>query len=82
MSQENILILPAEAIVTEKRPRGFACMDAEKRRELAAKGGRAAHLKGTAHKWTTEDAKAAGSKGGKAFHIRRGKAKNAPPVQD
>jgi uncharacterized protein len=46
--------------------RGFASMDAEKRREIARKGGRAAHEKGTAHEFTPEEAREAGRKGGTA----------------
>lgn len=44
--------------------RGFASMSAEKKREIASKGGRAAHQKGTAHEFTSEEARAAGRKGG------------------
>lgn len=46
--------------------RGFASMDPAKQREIAAKGGRAAHLKGTAHEFTSEEAREAGRKGGSA----------------
>jgi len=46
--------------------RGFASMDPEKQREIARKGGRAAHLKGTAHEFTPEEARLAGRKGGEA----------------
>jgi general stress protein YciG len=46
--------------------RGFASMDPEKQREIARKGGRAAHEKGTAHEFTPEEAAAAGRKGGQA----------------
>lgn len=46
------------------RGRGFASMTTEKKREIASKGGRAAHALGTAHKWTSEEAQAAGRKGG------------------
>jgi general stress protein YciG len=53
--------------VTKAR-RGFAVMDRDKQREIASKGGRAAHLKGTAHRWTEEEAKEAGRKGGAASH--------------
>lgn len=48
--------------------RGFASMDEEKQREIASKGGKAAHEKGTAHEFTSEEARAAGSKGGKIAH--------------
>lgn len=53
-----------------KKPRGFAAMDPEKRREIARKGGKAAHEKGTAHEFTPEEAAEAGSKGGKATQAR------------
>ncbi len=46
------------------RGRGFASMSQEKKREIASKGGKAAHAMGTAHKWTSEEAQAAGRKGG------------------
>ena len=46
--------------------RGFASMDKSKQRSIASKGGRAAHQKGTAHKWTSEEARVAGQKGGRA----------------
>jgi len=48
----------------KKERRGFASMSAEKQREIASKGGRAAHMKGTAHEWTSEEARHAGRKGG------------------
>jgi general stress protein YciG len=48
--------------------RGFASMDREKQREIASKGGRVAHERGTAHEWTREEARAAGRKGGVASH--------------
>ncbi len=46
--------------------RGFASMDASKQREIARKGGRAAHAKGTAHEFTSDEARVAGRKGGEA----------------
>jgi len=48
--------------------RGFASMNPEKQRDIARKGGRAAHLKGTAHEWDSEEARLAGRKGGEASH--------------
>jgi general stress protein YciG len=51
-----------------KEDRGFASMDRDKQREIASKGGRAAHVKGTAHEWTREEAREAGRKGGMASH--------------
>jgi general stress protein YciG len=44
--------------------RGFASMDPAKQREIASKGGRAAHAKGTAHEFTSDEARVAGRKGG------------------
>jgi uncharacterized protein len=44
--------------------RGFASMDQAKQREIASKGGRAAHTKGTAHEFTSDEARVAGRKGG------------------
>lgn len=44
--------------------RGFASMDEDKQREIASKGGHAAHEKGTAHEFTPEEAREAGKKGG------------------
>lgn len=55
-----------------KRPRGFAVMDRDRVREIASKGGKAAHVAGTAHEFTPEEARAAGKKGGVAPHVRRG----------
>ncbi len=46
--------------------RGFASMDNEKQRTIASKGGKAAHTKGTAHEWSSEEARAAGRKGGES----------------
>ncbi len=47
-----------------RRGRGFASMDRERQREIASKGGKAAHRKGTAHQWTADEAREAGKKGG------------------
>jgi hypothetical protein len=54
-----------------KEDRGFASMDRVKQREIASKGGKAAHQKGTAHEWTSDEAREAGRKGGMASHRRR-----------
>ena len=43
-------------------------MSSEKQLEIASKGGKAAHRKGTAHEWTSSEAKEAGRKGGLASH--------------
>jgi general stress protein YciG len=47
-----------------KSKRGFASMDPARQRSIASKGGKAAHAKGTAHEWTSDEAREAGRKGG------------------
>ena len=47
-----------------KSKRGFASMDPSRQRDIASKGGKAAHAKGTAHEWTADEARRAGRKGG------------------
>jgi uncharacterized protein len=54
------------------KDRGFASMDRDRQREIASKGGRAAHEKGTAHEWTSEEAREAGRRGGLKSQRRRG----------
>ena len=61
-----------------KEDRGFASMDRAKQREIASKGGKAAHQKGTAHEWTSEEAREAGRKGGMASHRRRKEMMEGP----
>lgn len=56
-----------------KERRGFASMSVDKQREIASKGGRAAHEKGTAHEWTPDEARAAGRKGGQISRGGRGR---------
>ena len=51
-------------------------MDRDKQKEIASKGGKAAHQKGTAHEWTSEEARDAGRKGGLASHRRRREQKD------
>lgn len=52
--------------MVNKVKRGFASMPKEKVREIARKGGKAAHRKGTAHEFTSSEAREAGRKGGEA----------------
>lgn len=61
-----------------KALRGFALMDPERRRELASKGGRSVHEKGTGHEWTLDEAREAGRKGG-TESMRRRREKEARP---
>ena len=58
--------------------RGFASMDRDRQREIASKGGRAAHKKGAAHQWTREEAQVAGRKGGLARHRKMSEPSPAP----
>jgi general stress protein YciG len=60
-----------QEVSVAKEDRGFASMDRSKQREIASKGGKAAHQKGTADEWTSEEAREAGRKGGLASHQRR-----------
>ena len=52
------------------RRRGFAAMDRELQRSIASRGGRAAHQRGTAHEWNSQEAAEAGRRGGRAAHER------------
>jgi uncharacterized protein len=61
-----------------KEDRGFASMDRNKQRDIASKGGKAAHQKGTAHEWTSEEAREAGRKGGMASHRRKQEQQQNP----
>ncbi len=54
---------------------GFASMSRERVREIARLGGKAAQAGGLGHKFTSEEARAAGAKGGRAPHTRRGRGK-------
>lgn len=49
-----------------KSKRGFAAMSPEKQKEIASRGGKAAHAKGTAYEYKSDEARAAGRKGGRA----------------
>lgn len=61
-------IVPAETqqqqppLQPQRRPRGFAAMSPEKKKEIASLGGRAAHASGRAHQFSSEEARAAGKK--------------------
>jgi len=63
-----------------KSHRGFGAMEKEKQRQIASKGGKAAHQKGTAHEFTPEEARAAGRKGGQAAH-QKGTAHQFTPQE-
>jgi general stress protein YciG len=57
---------PSNVTPKAPRPRGFAAMDRKKVSQIASKGGKAAHRAGTAHEFTSDEARAAGKKGGSA----------------
>jgi len=63
-----------------KERRGFASMSPEKQREIASKGGRAAHAKGTAHEWSADEARSAGRKGGQVSRGGRGRLLMTPEL--
>lgn len=65
-------------VVQRKERRGFASMSPEKQREIASKGGRAAHAKGTAHEWSPDEARSAGRKGGQVSRGGRGRVLMTP----
>lgn len=84
------------ASARQRSARGFASMDRSKQREIASKGGKAAHAKGTAHEFDSGEAREAGRKGGMAVsrnreHMAaigrrggeaRGHARNRTPAQN
>jgi len=57
-----------------KQMRGLAAMSPERRREIASKGGRTSQARGTAHKWTPEEASEAGKKGSARYALKSGRA--------
>jgi uncharacterized protein len=68
------------ASIPERQPRrrGFAAMDRDRVKEIASKGGKAAHAAGTAHQFNSDEARTAGRKGGMAPHLRRGGVRRRP----
>ncbi len=70
-SQNNVGSDSAATPTRGRSNRGFASMDREKQREIASKGGRAAHAKGTAHEFDSTEARDAGRKGGVAVSRNR-----------
>lgn len=67
----------------EQRPRrrGFAAMDRDRVKAIASKGGKAAHAAGTAHQFSSDEARVAGRKGGMAPHVRRGGVRRRPQTE-
>ncbi len=66
-------VVPATQAPTVKKPvrRGFAVLDAERRKEIARLGGKTAHANGNAHRFNPEEASLAGKKGGAVISENR-----------
>jgi general stress protein YciG len=62
---------PERVEAPPKARRGFAAIDRKRLSEIASQGGKAAHAAGTAHKFTGEEARVAGRKGGRTTHANR-----------
>jgi len=62
----------------QKKGRGFASMDENKQREIASKGGKAAHQKGTAHEFDSAEGQAAGRIGGQARQQKAQQSQSEP----
>jgi len=67
----------SDAPAPARKRRGFAVMDPKLVAEISRKGGKAAHSAGTAHEFTSDEARAAGRKGGLASHAKRKRAAEA-----
>lgn len=78
MSANDMPDTEAPSTAPPKRRQGFAVMDPKRRSEIARKGARAAHEAGTAHEFTRDEARAAGSRGGHVMRARRASAKTEP----
>lgn len=63
---------PAATTARAKARRGFAVMDKTRQREIASAGGRAAHARGNAHEFTSDEAREAGRKGGRSVSNDKG----------
>jgi general stress protein YciG len=68
--------------MSERKPRGFSVLPKELVRDIASMGGRAAHAVGTAHEFTSDEARAAGRKGGLATAARRIAARAAEKEEE
>ena len=69
--------MPTQGNSKSGSTRGFASMDQKKQREIASKGGKASHAKGTGHEFSPSEASAAGRKGGLATQGRRNNRGNS-----
>jgi general stress protein YciG len=73
---------PPDSPAPARKRRGFAVMDPKLVAENTPKGGKAAHSAGTAHEFTSDEARAAGRKGGLASHAKRRRASEASKPGD
>jgi len=76
MNSESQGTNSASMPTTTKLRRGFAAMDTSRQRELASRGGKASHAKGTGHEWDRNAARDAGKKGGIASGVSRNRKKS------
>ncbi len=74
------VIQSTESTDKPRKPRGFAAMDPKLVSELAKRGGKAAHRAGTAHQFTSDEARVAGRKGGMATHAKRREVTTLKPA--
>lgn len=75
MGDDNVSGNNVNENTTSKRPRGFAAISPEQRKAISSAGGKAAHVKGTAHEFTSDEARVAGRLGGKkTAAIKRARA--------
>ena len=81
-SSESTAYKEAATEAPRPRRRGFAAMDRDRVKEIASKGGKAAHAAGTAHQFSSDEARNAGRKGGMAPHVRRGGVRRRPSAAD
>ena len=79
---QNAQATPSNAEAPRPRRRGFAAMDRDRVKQIASKGGRAAHAAGTAHQFSSDEARVAGKKGGMAPHVRRGGVRRRPSTEN
>jgi general stress protein YciG len=78
---QNAQATTSNAEAPRPRRRGFAAMDRDRVKQIASKGGRAAHAAGTAHQFSSDEARVAGKKGGMAPHVRRGGVRRRPSTE-
>ena len=78
-SQDHDTSISAPTEPRQRARRGFAVMSPERVRAFARRGGKAAHMAGTAHEFTTDEARAAGRKGGEIRRQRAAQATQSSP---